>query len=474
MAVWSIVDFDKMQKAGRWDTEYFQPVYLQVEQKLKSRCSQAISDIARIEIEKFDPDDVENFDYIEISGVDLNTGAITPERLLTGNTPDRAQFVMAGGEILVSTVRPNRSSVGIVPFEGKGATLVASSGFAPLVANSEELRALLFVWLKTKYATDWLDRHTTASMYPAVSVSDILTTPIPKLRPETLAEVKCLFDEMQTTLEQGRTAYPEAESELLERLGWQELAAQPKELYYIADSDEMARAGRCDPEHFQPQYARLRRRIMECGGMKLGQGITEMVKGTQPEIYDEAGQAYVVKSKNVFGRGVDWNGCDHCPASTWYRNPMAQLQTDDIVINATGRGTLGRAAALTSVPEKAIAAVDIVICRPNHSVLNPVYLALFLNSPAGLAQSEQWQTGSSGQLHLYPEHFDTFVVFVPRNDDGTVDIAWQQRLADKVQEASAAKERAQEKLNAAKQLVETAIEDSEAAGLAILEAAESS
>lgn len=88
----------------------------------------------------------------------------------------------------------------------------------------------------------------------------------------------------------------------------------------------------------------------------------------------------------------------------------------------------------------------------------PEYATLFLNSPAGLAQSEMFQTGSSGQLHLYPQHIQEFLAYLPRNKNGSIDLAWQQKLADKVVAGSRAKQEAQAKLNEAKQLVEKAIE----------------
>ena len=50
-----------------------------------------------------------------------------------------------------------------------------------------------------------------------------------------------------------------------------------------------------------------------------------------------------------------------------------------------------------------------------------------------------------------------FQIFVPRNTDGSIDLAWQQRLANGVLEASRAKERAREKLDEAKALIEAAI-----------------
>jgi hypothetical protein len=95
--------------------------------------------------------------------------------------------------------------------------------------------------------------------------------------------------------------------------------------------------------------------------------------------------------------------------------------------------------------------------RSDPDLCHYKYLALFLNSPAGLAQSLQFQTGSSGQLEIYPEHIQQFQVFLPRQGNGRVDLAWQQRLAAMVTDARELKNSARTKLDEAKRLVERAI-----------------
>jgi hypothetical protein len=67
------------------------------------------------------------------------------------------------------------------------------------------------------------------------------------------------------------------------------------------------------------------------------------------------------------------------------------------------------------------------------------------------------QTGSSGQLEIYPQHIEQFLVFLPRTKTGKIDLAWQEALAAKIETAGRAKTDAREKLQAAKRLVEAAV-----------------
>jgi type I restriction enzyme, S subunit len=139
------------------------------------------------------------------------------------------------------------------------------------------------------------------------------------------------------------------------------------------------------------------------------------------------------------------------------RNVRAKIHRGDVLLNSTGRGTLGRAACWLR-DEAAMADNHVAILRPNAEICLPVYLALFLNSPAGLAQTEMFQTGSSGQLELYPSDVMKLIVFLPSNANGTIDMVWQQRLVDKIVAAGDARTKTQEKLEEAKSLVEREID----------------
>lgn len=454
MAEFSIVPLGEIAQAERWDAEFFRPYFRELGKKLSGICQWKMTDFASPSISLFNSSVVSTFQYVEISDVDLATGETESKEIRAAETPDRAQFLMHGGEILVSTVRPNRSGIGLL---GENATgYVASSGFAPLLARDERWRSYLFVWLKIQAITDWLDRQSKASMYPAVAASDVLQAPVFHPGDAVLDKVHGWVREIEATMRRGRELYPEAEQELLERLGWGELQKQKSELFYVESTAELDRMSRVDAEHFQPKFRRLREHLLKQGAAQLGAVCASVAKGTQPSVYVDDGEVVVVKSKNVFSQGVDFDNCERTTMDA-YADIPARLASGDLVINSTGFGTLGRAAFIPPRNEKIVASVDLVILRLQQEVL-PEYAALFLSSPAGLAQSEMFQTGSSGQLHLYPQHIKEFLIYLPRNRDGSIDLAWQKKLADKVVGASQAKQQAQEKLAQAKKLVEDAVE----------------
>jgi type I restriction enzyme S subunit len=452
--IFSIVPSSEITHSARWDAEFFQPYFRELGSRLRTTCKGIIADFVNLSDTAFDPSTVAEFNYAEISRVDPLCGQIETIKVKTSDTPDRAQTLLKGGEILVSTVRPNRSLVGLVSNGVKD--WVATSGFAALLAVDKLHRSALFAWLKTKEMTDWLNRHTTASMYPAVSIPDVLNSPFPALSDSVLCRVHEGITEMEAILEKARRNYPEAEAELLDRISWQELSKKPCELYYTEDFETFIKRGRIDAEHYQPKYNRLLKQLKKVGSTSLDALLNSCDKGTQPDEYTDDGEVIVVKSKNVFGQGIELAACERTPLKVWADEP-ARLRENDVVINSTGLGTLGRAGVVHCDGQKIVASVDLLILRVKPKLIDPDYLSLFLNSPAGIAQSEQYQTGSSGQLHLYPQHIRQFMIYVPRNGNGRVDFTWQKRLADKVRTAACAKIEARAKLEEAKRLVERAI-----------------
>ncbi|NJM41507.1 MAG: hypothetical protein HC853_12445, partial [Anaerolineae bacterium] len=115
----------------------------------------------------------ETFDYIEISDV-LSNGEVSGTTIHANEAPDRATWYVRNGDVITSTVRPIRRLSAIIQPEQDG--FVASSGFAVL-EPAQVPAELLLVYLRLPIICGLMDLHTTASLYPAISVPDILGMP---------------------------------------------------------------------------------------------------------------------------------------------------------------------------------------------------------------------------------------------------------------------------------------------------------
>lgn len=332
---------------------------------------------------------------------------------------------------------------------------LVSSHTLRLVPNMGAPVYALSIFFATEYGRRILMSLRTGGSRGQLNSFSLKTLYLPELS-EVDARCRKIIQEIEVIESKADKLYPEAEGELLERIGWEDLNENSSEIYYKEDLQTLEERGRMDAEHYQPKYNRLLERLNKIGSKQLGSIWRCCDKGTQPDGYNDTGDVIVIKSKNVFGQGIELNACERTSFRAW-EDKQARLQEKDIVINATGVGTLGRAGVVHGSNHKIVASVDLLIPRLHEQMIDPDYLTLFLNSPAGLAQSEQYQTGSSGQLHLYPEHLRKFVIFCPLNRDGSVDLVWQQTLAEKVRAAAHAKFEARAKLEEAKRLVESII-----------------
>jgi type I restriction enzyme S subunit len=447
----SIVSSRYVEAARRCDPEFFEPRFLELERTLKSKCDDSLLDRAHSSRTTFDASACEEFMYTEIGDVNLVTGAIAGQLTKRADTPDRAKFLLQGSEILVSTVRPNRGAIGLARREHRG--WVASSGFVPLIAQDEKWRSFLFAWLKSHYMTKWLDRHCLASMYPAVAAADVLKAPLLVPDDATLKQVHELVLEIEELTRDGEVLYPGAEAEILGRLGWK-ATPRPWEFHYVERFSSLQTAGRFDPEFFQPEFARVRAHLEEAGSLRISELCPLLRRGIQPR-FVERGDVAVVDSKAVRPEGVEPASDERTDRSFFedLKSEKGRVRRGDVLLNSTGRGTLGRAACY-ELTEPAIADNHVTVIRPDPRKCLPAYLSLFLNSPPGQAQSEMFQTGSSGQLELYPSHIANFLVYVPTNSVGEVDLAWQERLAQKLAAAGNFQRRARQKLAKATALIE--------------------
>ncbi|MDR1709694.1 MAG: hypothetical protein LBS70_08250 [Candidatus Accumulibacter sp.] len=163
--------------AGRLDADYFAPSVQTLLLKLGSDCL-TIGDVASARHEKFKLDEAsETFDYIEIGNI-CGDGSVESTEIETKAAPSRATQHVHVGDVLTSTVRPIRRLSALVTEGQDGA--VCSSGFVVLQPKTIS-SATLLTYLRLLPVCELMNLHTSASMYPAISETDLLSMPIPKI-----------------------------------------------------------------------------------------------------------------------------------------------------------------------------------------------------------------------------------------------------------------------------------------------------
>jgi len=167
-------------RAARWDAGYHAGLPAEVEATIERLAGGGLTvrQVADLATERVDPRrwTRETFDYVEIADVDGATCAVQSRPVRCREAPSRARKLVRAGDVLVSTVRPERRIVGVVGEEQDGA--VCTTGFAVLRPRAIDPFVLAHL-LKTDFVTAQIVRNTLGIAYPAVEEGCLLDLVLP-------------------------------------------------------------------------------------------------------------------------------------------------------------------------------------------------------------------------------------------------------------------------------------------------------
>ncbi|MCM8811274.1 MAG: restriction endonuclease subunit S [Candidatus Omnitrophica bacterium] len=444
MATSSIIQKSQLEGALRLDAEYYQPEYLELVKNLNNLGAVPIKDIAKNPKRKFKPQEGKIFQYIEISEVDLSTGEYNKKEVLGENAPDRAQWIVKQGDVIISTVRPIRNAVSLI--RENVDNLVCSSGFAVLKPEKVEPE-YLFVYLKSQPIVKLLDRKTTATMYPAITVDDLLNMKIYLGDEKFRREIQNKVQEAQKELETSKSLYSQAENLLLEELGLKNFKVE-EYLCYIVNSSQIKSAQRMDAEYFQPKYEKIFNYI-KCPIKKLGEVTKFLNHGKQPPYIDK-GEVPIITQKHL-GKAFLKIEAINDPETKftsleWVKKyPSYKLKIGDVLYYSVGSYPYIGKTNIVLDDLNATVASFITIIRTTEEI-NPIYLTVVLNSVIGQLQSEKWQSATV-QQYVYPKDIKNFKIPI-------LPIPTQQEIAGLVRQSHEARKKAKELLEEAKRKVE--------------------
>lgn len=445
MAVTSVVKLSELEGARRIDAEYYQLEYFHLLKKLKSLETVPAKKIVIPARRKFKPKENEYFNYIEISEVDLSTGEFNISKVIGEEAPDRAQWVVKKGDILISTVRPIRNAVVLIKNEEN--SLVASSGFCVLQPQ-KVTPEYLFLYFKIGFMKYLLDRYTTATEYPAITWEDILNVPIYLGNDSFQKNISEIVNSALILLEQSQKFYSQAEYLLLSEVGLQDF--KPKdELCYETKLSQASTVHRIDAEYFNPSYDEIIEIINKKFETKpLSRFITSIKKGIEvgTEKYQDEGIPFI-RVSNLSVNGLVDRDQKYLHEED-YQLLKDKFEPNEGEILLTKDATPGIAYFIKE-PIKCI--ISSGILRLNVRDIKPEYLCLCINSIIGKSQIER-DGGGSVITHWKPYQIKRLQIPI-------LPIQIQNKIAELVQESHEARRKAKQLLEEAKKKVEDAINE---------------
>ncbi|MGH6802762.1 MAG: restriction endonuclease subunit S [Methyloceanibacter sp.] len=168
----------ELQSAGRWDIDFHLPAegIKKFPKELLNRVDQ-VGDVVK---DKRDPTKEPDaaFQYIDIAAVDVAIGVITnPQDVEGSEAPSRARKVVCAFDVLISTCRPTRGAIAVVPV--KLHNQIASTAFSIVRAHATVNPFYLHYALRLPSTLEQFRKWSTGSSYPAILDSDVKKTVIP-------------------------------------------------------------------------------------------------------------------------------------------------------------------------------------------------------------------------------------------------------------------------------------------------------
>jgi type I restriction enzyme, S subunit len=146
----------------------------------------------------------ELIDYVDLSSVDKEKKVIEQNfvtKINSVDAPSRARQILAEGDVLVSTVRPNLNGVALVPPNNDGAT--ASTGYCVLRPKTKFLDGkYLFFWVQTRAFVNDMIAKATGANYPAVSDKIVKSSKIPLPPVPIQKQIAAVLDKADTLRQQ--------------------------------------------------------------------------------------------------------------------------------------------------------------------------------------------------------------------------------------------------------------------------------
>ena len=172
-----------LRSAGRWDIDFHLPA--EGIQRFPNELLRRVDQIADLIKDKRDPtkEREKAFHYIDISSIDIAKGVVANPQYLEGReAPSRARKVVRAFDLVVSTCRPTRGAIAVVPV--KFHNQIASTGFSIVRAHEDVNPFYLQFAFRFPSTLEQFRKWSTGSSYPAILDSDVKKTIVPIPPPE--------------------------------------------------------------------------------------------------------------------------------------------------------------------------------------------------------------------------------------------------------------------------------------------------
>jgi restriction endonuclease S subunit len=167
---------------ARLDSNFYKTEYTSLISKIKKLPNNKLGHFVEFSDETWDQKTIFNkiFPYIEIGEIDISSGEIKNiSNIEIQDAPSRAKMIVRGGDILISTTRPNRGA--IVKIDEVEHLFIASTGFSIIrkITKNNINNKFLFHILRQSLSLKQMEQRSSGGNYPAITQEELKNILIP-------------------------------------------------------------------------------------------------------------------------------------------------------------------------------------------------------------------------------------------------------------------------------------------------------
>jgi len=190
-----VKNFSDSKTADRIDAEYFQPMYVELIEKVKQYGNgyKSVGDCVRIKDRNLVPKDDISYKYIELANISANGHINGFIEAVGKNLPTRARLTVNTGDLIVSSIEGSLSSIALI--NGELDNALCSTGF--YVINSDTLNSeTLLVLLKSPVGHLQLKKGCSGTILTAINKEEFKRILLPRISESIQEQIKQKISEM--------------------------------------------------------------------------------------------------------------------------------------------------------------------------------------------------------------------------------------------------------------------------------------
>ena len=449
----SIVLKSDIDKAKRFDAEYFRPEYLYRTEKLKQNFSLLKDFLIQGNYGVLPKSEhYQQGGIFLIRGKNLRQTSIEKQNLI--NVPNNyysIKYTIIKNDILILVKGATIAfEDGVIIANNNLDNCIFNGSIFRIRLNKKIIPHFLFSFMSTRYFTFQKERGIANNGIEYNNIKTIKNYLIPVISNSFQLLIEKTVKTAHENQAKSKVLYKEAENLLLEELGllhWKE----SNELTFEINKSEVDKTNRFDAEYFHPKYKKIVQTIKNYSGDwdSLGNFINYN-KGIEvgSEEYKNEGITFLrVSNLSPFEITTE----KYISVELYKKLKIYQPKKGEILLSKDA--SPGIAYYLNTEPNKMIYSSGIICLQNKTKQINNEYLTLVLNSILVQTQIER-DAGGSIIKHWRPDQIENIAIPILKNNI-------QSNIQSKIKESFRLRVDAKQLLESAKKAVEMAIEKSE-------------